>query len=154
MANELTLLKNSSLFEDIDETAVRKFLDAAEVRQYGKDEIVAVEMQENEDISFILEGEMRAEVTVDKEGTGMEVGQGEFLGLVKFVQDDSPVELLTASAKTDTRLLVWKAAQWRRICDEDTKTGYILALRVGKIMVDRMMNWHMNVLNTVSWGIE
>jgi CRP-like cAMP-binding protein len=154
VANELTLLKNSSLFTDIDDTVVRRFLDAAEVRNCAKDEVLSVEMQEDEDISFVLEGEIRAEVTIDKEGTGMDLGQGEFLGLVKFVQDDSPVELLTASAKTDARLLVWKAAQWRRICDEDTKTGYILALRVGKILVDRMFEWHVSVLNTVSWGIE
>lgn len=154
MANELTLLKNSPLFKGIDDAVVRKFLDEAEVRHCAKDDVLTVEMQEDEDISFILEGEIRAEVTIDKEGTGMDVGQGEFLGLVKFVQDDSPVELLTASAKTDTHLLVWKASQWRRICDEDTKTGYMLALRVGRIMVDRMMKWHMNVLNTASWGIE
>jgi len=154
VGNELTLLKNSSLFKDLDDTAVRKFLDAAEVKQYAKDEVLSVEMQEDEDISFILEGEIRAEVTIDKEGAGFDLGQGEFLGLVKFLQDGSPVELLTASAKTATRLLVWKAAQWRRICDEDTKTGYVLALRVGRIVVDRMKNWHTNVLNTVSWGIE
>ena len=154
MADELTLLKNSSLFKDIDDRAVRKFLDVAEVKNWAKDEVLSVEMQEDEDISLILEGEIRAEVTIDKDGAGVDYGQGEFLGLVKFLQDDSPVEMLTATAKTDARLLVWKASQWRRICDEDAKTGYMLALRVGRIVVDRMKNWHVSVLNNVSWGIE
>ncbi len=154
MANELTMLKDSSLFKDINDIAIQKFLDAAEVKHYTKDEVLYVEMQENDDISFILEGEVRAEVTIDKEDSGIDLGQGEFLGLVKFLQYDSPVALLTASAKTDMRLLVWKASLWRQICSQDTKTGYILALRVGKIVVDRMIRWHMNVLNTVSWGIE
>jgi CRP-like cAMP-binding protein len=154
VANELNMLKNSSLFKDLSDAIVQKFLDVAEVKRCAKDEVLYVEMQENEDISFILEGELRAEVTIDKEGLGLDCGQGEFLGLVKFVQFESPVALLTASVKTDTRLLVWKASDWRRICDQDTKIGYMLALRVGKILVDRMINWHMNVLNTVSWGIE
>ena len=154
MANELTLLKNSSLFKDINEEVIQKFLDAAKVKHCAKDEVLYVEMQENEDISFILEGEVRAEVTIDKEGSGIDLAQGEFLGLVKFLHYDSPVALLTASTKTDARLLVWKASNWRQICEQDTKTGYILALRVGKILVDRMINWHMSVLNTVSWGIE
>jgi CRP-like cAMP-binding protein len=154
VTNELNMLKNSSLFEDLSDAVVQKFLDVAEVKRCAKDEVLYVEMQENEDISFILEGELRAEVTIDKEGLGLDCGQGEFLGLVKFVQFESSVALLTASAKTDTRLLVWKASHWRRICDQDTKIGYMLALRVGKILVDRMINWHMNVLNTVSWGIE
>jgi CRP-like cAMP-binding protein len=154
VAKELDMLKNSPLFKDIDNTAVRKFLDAAEVKHYAKDEILSVEMQEDEDISFILEGEIRAEATIDKEGAGMDLGPGEFVGLVKFLQDDSPVEILTASAKIDTRLLTWKASQWRRFCDEDPKTGYVLALQVGRILVERMKDWHMNVLNTMSWGIE
>jgi CRP-like cAMP-binding protein len=154
MANELTMLKDSSLFKDINEEVIQKFLDAAKVKHYDKNEVLYVEMQENEDISFILEGEVRAEGTIDKEGSGFDLGKGEFLGLTKFLHYDSPVALLTASAKTDTRLLVWKASDWRKICDQDTKTGYILALRVGKILVDRMMNWHMSVLNNVSWGIE
>ena len=154
MSNELIMLKNSSLFKDINDAVIQKFLDAAEVKRYARDEVLYVEMQENDDISFILEGEVRAEVTIVKEGHGIDLGKGEFLGLVKFLQYDSPVALLTASAKTDTRFLVWKASQWRQICDQDTKTGYLLALRVGKILVDRMINWHMHALNTVSWGIE
>jgi CRP-like cAMP-binding protein len=154
VANELTMLRNSSLFKDMSDEVIQKFLDAAKIKSCAKDEVLYVEMQENEDISFILEGEVRAEVTIDKEGSGIDLGQGEFLGLVKFLQYESPVALLTASAKTDSHLLVWKASHWRRICEQDTKTGYLLALRIGNIIVKRMLDWHMNVLNTVSWGIE
>lgn len=154
MANELTMLKKSSLFKGMTDEVVQKFLDAAIVKQFAKDEILYVEMQENDDISFILEGEIRAEVTVDKNASGVDLGPGEFLGLVKFIQVDSPIALLTATTNADTSLLRWKASQWREICDQDTKTGYILALRIGKILFDRMLKWHMHILSTVSWGIE
>ena len=141
MANELTMLKNSSLFKDMSDAIIQKFLDVAEIKCCAKDEILYVEMQENEDVSFILEGQVRAEVTIDKGGSGIDLGQGEFLGLVKFLQYESHTALLTASAKTDTRLLVWKASHWHHICDQDTKTGYLLALRIGNIIVKRMLDW-------------
>lgn len=154
MANELTLMKNSALFKDMAEEVIQKFLDVATTKSYTKDELLYVEMQENDDISFILEGEIRAEVTVHQDASGIDLGAGEFLGLVKFVQSDTPVALLTATAKADTRVLRWQASQWREICDQDTQTGYTLALRIGKILFDRMVRWHMHVLNTASWGIE
>ena len=154
MANELTMLKNSSLFKDMSDAVVQEFLDKSITKRFAKDELLYAEMQENEDIGFILEGQVRAEVTIDKEGSGIDLGQGEFLGLVKFLQHESSVALLTASAKTDSCLLIWKASDWRRICDQDTETGYTLALRIGRVLVKRMLDWHMNVLNNVAWGIE
>ena len=154
MANELTMLKNSSLFKDMSDAVIQKFLDTAKVKQCAKDEYIYTEMQENEDIAFILEGEVWAEVTIDREGSGGDLGPGEFVGPIKFLQQELPVNLFTVSARTDTSLLVWKASDWRRICDQDTQTGYTLAVRIGQLMVTRLLNWHMNVLNNVSWGIE
>jgi len=154
MASELSMLKNSLLFKDMSDAVVQKFLDTSETKRFAKDELIYAEMQENEDIAFILEGEVRAEVTIDREGSGVDLGPGEFAGPIKFLQQESPVNILTASAKTDAQLLMWKASDWRRICDQDTQTGYTLALRVGQLLVKRMLAWHINVLNNVSWGIE
>ena len=80
------------------------------------------------------------------------VSPGETLGEAQFLETGP--RLATAIAKTDTKVLVWKATQWQEISEQNFEVGYRLAKGIGKLIGQRLRCWNEKVLNLVSWGLD
>ena len=154
MSREFELLKTSRIFKAVNDKVIQQLVKQGKVRTYQKDTILGVELAESDEIYLIIDGKVRIEVALDPSGTRLESSTGDFIGLLKFFKGEKMQNSFTAAAKSDLRLICWKAALWRKICDEDVVTGYKLAMTIGSVLVERMRKWHVNILNSVSWGIE
>jgi len=154
MAHEMAIMKKNELFKKLDEKVLKKFLDLGNVVDIPKDEVFVVEMSKDDRIALILAGTVKLEVMISTSNVPIEFGPGELAGLIQYFQDAEPVASFTATAMTDVRLLVWKAADWRKICEADFTVGYPVVYYIAKTLIHRVQQWQMNALNNVSWGIE
>lgn len=154
MSREFELLKASRILKGVNDKVIQLLVKQGHVRTYPKDTILGVELAESDEIYFIIDGNVQIEVALDSTGPRLEFSTGDFIGLLKFFKDEKMQNSFTAAARSDLRLICWRAAFWHKLCEEDTVTGYKLAMAIGKVLVERMRTWHVNILNSVSWGIE
>ena len=154
MVNNLEALRKSTLFQGFEDEVLQRFLKSAKSETRVKDDVIYVEQSEHDGIYFILDGTVRAEMELEEPAHHADIGAGEIFGLETFVQEGTPVVSITTKAKTDVSLLVWRASQWRQICEQDTRTGYVLARRIGRILFERIRAWSISIMNNVAWGIE
>ena len=156
MSQELELLRNNIFFKGLSDEVLQIFLDkAAGTRSLEKEEVLFVEEGDEDEIYFILEGEVRIEVelsTPEEQVEAVIFRKGDMPGVLAFIGVGERVA--TAIANKPAILLVWKTEDWKRICDKDPSVGYQLALRIAKESALFMRNWHIRMLNSVSWGLE
>lgn len=147
-------LRKSPPFNEIDETMVDQFLQFGEESSFKKDDIIMVEHAVNDKIYFIIEGTIHGYVAWAGEGRSIELSEGQFFGLNAFVEEDDGMATVSVTAKTDVRLLVWKAANWKKICDQNPIVGYQVAFFIAQTLNQRIKRWLISELDNVSWGIE
>lgn len=149
-------LMSHAPFDDVDQSTVDKFAEAAMPKNFAKGDVIVVEHAINDSIFFILEGTVRGSAAWSNHDEPIELTDGAYFGLNAFVDDDDDDSLssLSAIAASNVKLLVWKASTWRDICDADVATGYRVALFVARSLNRRLTKWLTSELDSVSWGIE
>lgn len=154
MPSTKEILKSSPPFDEIDDATVDQFLQSSEEVSFKKDGVIMVEHAVNDKIYFILEGTIHGNVAWASEDRSIELSKGQFFGLNAFVDEEDGLTTASVAAETDVRLLVWKAASWKEICDLKPTIGYKVAFFVAQSLNQRIKRWLIIELNNLSWGIE
>jgi len=154
MSKELDMLKNSNLFKALDKSVIEKIYKLSEKRTYNTGDEIYVENSDNDKIFFLVKGHTQGEIKLSDSGDFIIFKEGDFFGIEALMHEETPETTLTITALTDVCVLTWPASQWLQIFANDPKTGYTIMFAFAKILRDLIKNWHMNVLNHASWGIE
>jgi len=155
MATELEILKGSDCCHEFSEDILRAFLDKASKHDYKKGEILFLEETEGDEIFCLLQGWVDVGTKIANAEQAVEVAlaePGAFFGLEAFIQDGP--RSVTATAKMDTTVLVWKTQELRGICEANPAIGYAFALNIAKVLHQRILLWSRKLLDSVSWGLE
>ena len=154
MDKKLQALNSSPLFQTFDENVLRQFAENCSITRFEAGDIIFVEMSEGDEIYLIADGEVSIRIALanaDQEYEIIKEQRGDLLGEVRFI--DSLPRSATAIAETDVELLVWSSNSWRKICEEDPRTGYRLTLAIAQTLSDRLRRWNIRILDAVDWGI-
>jgi CRP-like cAMP-binding protein len=148
-------LKQNKLLAPLDNVILDEFVQEAKERYYSEGDVLTAELVQGDEIFLILKGEILISAELVKSSfpvDHIEAGTGELVGLVNFI--DESLSHVTETAATDLKVLVWKASAWRKICDKHPKAGYTIAVGVSKVLVHRILQFNMHMLDTMSWGID
>lgn len=155
MSEQRHLLKKNELLASLDDTILDEFGAMARERHFNEGEILTAELVQGDEIYLILEGKISIGVELAGSDSGLNQlteGAGRFVGLIHFIEET--VSHATEVAVTDVTVLAWKASDWRDICERHPEAGYHLAVGVAKMLVQRMLHFNMNMLDSMSWGME
>lgn len=154
MANVRQTLKQTDLFSTLEDTVLDAFINSATERHFSEGEILTAELVQGDEIYLILEGQISIGIELagsDEAVEALNAGVGQFVGLVHFLEET--VNHATETAVTDVTVLVWKASEWRKICEQYPTAGYRIAVAVAKMLTQRMLYFNMNILDNLSWGM-
>jgi CRP-like cAMP-binding protein len=155
MMNAKELMRQSVLFQGMDDGTIENFLSRAETVSFAAGDIPVAEATITDRIAMVVEGELRISVELlppDPEVKFLNAVPGTFLGLLNFF-NTAVTQPCTVTAVTDVQALAWKAEDWRKLAESNPALGYQLSQRIGHEVVERMAHWINNLLNTVSWGV-
>jgi len=155
MKDVYQIIKEAHPFNQLEDGALRRFVEAAEVRNYLQNEILYIEGAQDDRIHLVLEGEARVQFSLANQENPFEViqlGRGELLGILAFVE--SGARATTATASTDLAVLSWNAESWQRLSEEDPRAGYIMMRGVAQLILKRLRSMHIKIVDSVSWGFE
>ncbi|MEN8190311.1 MAG: cyclic nucleotide-binding domain-containing protein [Thermodesulfobacteriota bacterium] len=155
MSISLQLLKKNKIFATLEDEVLEEFAGSGEERQFKKGDILTAELVKGDEVYLVLEGEVSIGIELagqDADIDRLTAEEGEFIGLVNFIGET--VEHATTIAVTDLKVLAWKASTCRDICERHPAAGYRIAVGVAKRLVKRMHYFNMNILDSLSWGIE
>jgi CRP-like cAMP-binding protein len=155
MVSTREVLRKCLLFRDFSDNVLDRFSETAEIRLYQAGEIIFAELSEGDEIFLIVDGEVMIELALANMDRNFEIvtlSTAELLGEVSFVEEGR--RSATATARTDSRLLVWKCEQWRTICEHDKEVGYRLVLGIARTLCQRLRRWNVRLWDDVSWGME
>ena len=147
------LLKQNELLATLDDAILDEFVREAKERSYTKGDVLTAELVQGDEIFLILEGEIRIAAKITGSPVDhIEAGSGELVGLIHFIEES--LSQVTETAATDIKVLVWKASTWRKICEAHPKAGYAIAVGVSKLLIHRILQFNMQMLDTMSWGLD
>lgn len=155
MAKRKEALQQSELFASLDDEVIDQFASAAEMQERSEGEIIFVELEENEDIYFLIDGTVRLEVKIAGEEHAKEIAtleSGVPFGLNSFIELGP--RLTTAVATSPVKLLKWKAGDWRAICNDRPDVGYHLCRYIARTLVVAFMKERLSLLDHMEWGLE
>lgn len=155
MPSDREWLKRSELFAGLDDAVIDRFLAGSAVRRYAAGEALVSEMQANQDIFLLMEGRAVGRFMLtgpDHVQEFAEWGPGEIAAVLAFIKPIPQPGTITAETAVTAR--VWPAWFWRAEAERDPAVGYRLAMGAARILVDRITDWSLNLLDSVSWGLE
>jgi len=155
MSEICTQLKLNKLLATLDNKVLDEFAEEAKVQHFNKGDVLTAELVQGDNIFLILDGEIQISATLIRPSSPVdhiEAGTGELVGLVHFIEES--LSHVTETAATDLKVLVWKASAWRKICNSHPKAGYTIAVGVSKVLIHRILQFNMHMLDTMSWGID
>lgn len=155
MTEEREWLKRCEVFAELEDEALERFAAGATWRRYAAGDVLVAEMQENDEIFLLVEGQAVGRFILtgpDNRQAFAEWGPGDLAGVAAFVTRIPHPGTITA--ETDVTALVWPASFWRAEAERDPAVGYRLAMGAARILVDRTVEWSLNLLDRVSWGLE
>ena len=153
MSNEKALLQNSIYFSGFDDEVIDRFLSCAEHKSLSEGEILFVEMAEEDDIYFLLEGEVKLEAMLADEEHPKEVfilKPGDLPGVSAFISPGP--RIVTATAMTNISLLCWKYDDWDAICKDYPQAGFHICREIAKTLMHVLRYEEKDMLDHLEWG--
>jgi CRP-like cAMP-binding protein len=156
MPTMLEIIKGNPLFEGFSAAALELFAGLGQARTYASGDVVFKEMSSGDEIFLILEGRASVKcsgVRADQPLVEIIVaGPGDILGEISFIEDGPR----SASVVADTPLVthVWKAADWRALCEHHPEIGYRLVMGISRLLCARVRRSNIQValLNKILLG--
>ena len=153
MTDERTLLQQSIYFSGFDDEVIDCFLSSAGHKKLSEGEILFVEMAEEDDIYFLLEGEVKLEAMLAEEEHQKKVFMlkpGDLPGVSAFISPGP--RIVTATALTDISLLCWKYEDWQAICEDNPEVGFHICREIAKTLMHDLRYEENDLLDHVEWG--
>lgn len=153
MKNEKILLQQSIYFAGVDDEVIDCFLSCAGHKNLPKGEILFVEMADEDDIYFLLEGEVKLETMLADEEHPKEVYMfkpGDLPGVSAFISPGP--RIVTATAVTDISLLCWKSDDWEKICEDNPRVGFHICRQIAKTLMHSLRYEENDLLDHLEWG--
>ena len=154
VADLKSILQRNRLFSLMDDETLEVFINSAEEREYHAEELVYEEMGKSGEIFFVLEGKLSHEFSLVNAGDAFEpiiVGKGEVSNAVAMVGYGP--SYLSCTALSQTRLLVWQAAEVSRICQQKPEVGYPFVAEVARMLFARLQEVNQRLLDGLEWGM-
>ena len=155
MSKTKALLGQSAPFNEFGDATLDRFIAEAREQRFSSGDTLFEELSEGDEIYFILEGEISISVELASAYHMSEVitgGPGELVGEGQFIADGP--RAATVTAISDVTALVWDAASWKAISDENPAVGYRLAVYAGQVLFARVGKLRDHLINDISWGLE
>ena len=110
-------------------------------------------MAEEDDIYFLLEGEVKLEAMLADEMHPRKVYMlkpGDLPGVSAFISPGP--RIVTATAMTDISLLHWKYDDWDKICSEYPHVGFHICRQIAKTLMHTLRYEENELLDHMEWG--
>ncbi len=155
MSTARILLESTRPFNEFDEATLDRFRDTANEEQFSAGDALFHELEEGDEIYFIVEGNIRISVELASAYHAVkeiEGGPGEVVGEGCFIAEGPRAATVTATSPVTA--LVWNVADWKKIADENPLVGYQLAIFAGQVLFARVGELKDHLINDMAWGIE
>ncbi len=155
MSKAKEILKQSTPFNEFEDTVLSRFIAESRQQHYSAGEVLYYELSQGDEIYFIVDGEIRISVELASAhhmAEEIEGGPGELVGEGRFIADGP--RPATVTAVSDVTALVWDVSAWKEIANEIPEIGYRLAVYAGQVLFGRVEKLKEHLINDISWGIE
>lgn len=138
MGIEVATLRLNPLFASLANESLVKLAECAETALFGQGVGIVAGVDSGDEVYLILEGQAQVQVVLNDPGHPGDTiifKPGDLVAVVRFF--DEPFQEDAVVANTDIRALKWHAADLRSISKSDPESGYLMALGLGKLVIQR-----------------
>lgn len=156
---DLELLKNTGLFDGLDDNDIGKIAEGCNERDYPMGTVIIEENEPPKELLFVVkDGEIMVS-TAPMEGSGEDeecptllstFGPGEAFGEVSIV--DNHPHSATVRALSDVKVLELPANHFRGLADADKNIGYVVMKNIATLICQRLRSSNFAVKHFGLWG--